>query len=74
VKIGIQVLDQFGIEAIQPDHRLVAEVVVVMPGPVGLSQKVAWFHDHLNTIRGGISPMPLYYEPKGRSYMPVCPG
>src|SRR6516165_6623654 len=74
MKIGIQVLDQFGIEAVEPDHRLLAEVVVVMPGPVGLSQKVAWFHDHLHTIRGSISPMPLDNEPNGRSYMSVCPG
>ena len=71
---GLEHPHQRGIKSIQPDHRRIGVVGVVVPAPVGRQDKIARKHRNALAIHNGIAAPALDDQAKRRRGMPVGPG
>ena len=64
-------IDERNIEPIQPDHRALSLLTVVVPAPRGRHDEVARIHIRFFAVDRGIGPRPLDNETQCRLCVPV---
>src|SRR6516165_9593120 len=73
VEPGLEHPHQRGIEAVQPDHRSIGVVGVVVPGPVGGEDEIAREHREALTVNDRVAAAALDDQAKGRRRMAMGP-
>ena len=68
---GVEQPDHRDIQSVQPHHRMVGFIPVVVPGPARGDDEVAGFHDRPLALDRGVGAAPLDDEPQCRGRVPV---
>ena len=62
------------IEPVKPDHRLLAFIAVIVPGPGRGNDKIAIVHDRAFAVNRGVGAAAIEHETQRRLAVPVCRG
>jgi hypothetical protein len=68
---SVQQIHELHVEPVEPDHRLLGLVAVVVPGPGRGDDEIAGLHQGPLAIDGGIGPVPLDDKAQRRLRMAV---
>ena len=67
-----QIVHQRQVEAVEPDHRLIAGIAVIVPAPLRRQNKVAGAHGGAFAIDGGKCPFTFNHKAQRRLVMTVA--
>ncbi len=68
---GVEEIDRRHVEHVEPDHRLLGRIAVIVRSPVRRDHEIAAAHDGLLALDRGVSAIAVEHETDRRSGVPV---